>query len=220
MPKMRKEKRDTIIKLIAEGYTNIEISEKTGVTSRTIGGIRKQMEAEREATESPQEAASAGLSSESMIKIGHLQAMYGAKSPDEAIEKIFEDLRVLNRLKFRFDNDVNKTPSQVLSKIVENNDNKIASYDNIFTPKISFFHQMIVFNVWGIDPAVKAFHEMVTPPGSNDTLLQFMENAVIGSYNKIGFKVEYYWNEVLEQNMPIITTPEGVVLKFPISGSE
>lgn len=108
MPKMRKEKRDKIIKLIDEGFTNVEINEKTGVTSRTISGIRKQLEAEKEPTELPQESTSTGLSSESMIKIGHLQAMYGAKSPDETVEKLFEDLRVLNQLKFRFDNDVKK----------------------------------------------------------------------------------------------------------------
>ena len=191
VPKMRKEKRDEVVKLILEGYANVEIKEKTGVSSRTISKIRKEIDAENAPTEPLQESAGTVLSSESISKLGHLQAMYGAQSPDETIEIIFEDLRSLFQLKYRFDNDVDKTPSEVLSNVVETNDDKIKAFDNIINAKNDNFQQRLVFRAWELDPKVNDLFEVLIRPESKMTLLKFMETAVLGAFEKIGFNLDY-----------------------------
>ena len=74
-----------------------------------------------------------------------------------------------------------------------------------------------VFHAWGIDPAVKAFYELCTSPESNETMLQFMEKAVTGSFTNHGWRIRYYWNKELDQKMPIIITPDGLEMRFPFT---
>ena len=160
------------------------------------------------------------LSKESMKKIGYMQGMYGADSHNETIDKIYEDIKTLMQLKYRFDNDVKKTLHEVFSKIIEEKNRKIQTYDNIMKPNISFFHQMICFNIWGIDPAVKAFYDLFADPDLYPTLLKFMEDVVIGSFTARGWKVDYYFDELFEGNQAILTDPKGRVFKFPLDPEE
>ena len=90
MPKLRKEKRDEVINLIEKGYTSVEIHEKTIVSPGTIRKIRKAITPKEEQKEMVKPIS--GLSPDSLTKIGYMQGMYGAKSPDETIEKIFEEI--------------------------------------------------------------------------------------------------------------------------------
>ena len=218
MPKLRKEKVDEIKKLLEEGYTITEVMEKTHVSRNPVTNIAKELKAERETV--PQKQTSTTLNNESMKKIGFMQGIYGADSLDDVIDKIYEDVKLLTQLKFRFDNDVNKTLSDVFGKEIEKKDVKIAAFENIMKPNISFFHQMLCFNLWGIDPAVKAFYDLFGDPVEYPTLLKFMEKAVIGSFTEHGWKVDYYWNKLLECNMPILTDPKGRVFQFPIESLE
>jgi hypothetical protein len=213
VPKLRKEKTDEINKLIDEGYTNTEIHEKTGVSAGPIRKQRELREPKDESTEARTEIGS-GLSTESLTKIGYMQGMYGAKTQDETIEKIFNDILALTQLKYRFDNDVKKTPGQVLSTVVKTEDNKDKSLKNIFGAKNSNFHQMLLFSAWEIDPAVNALYSLI-PHEEHGTIFDFMQQAVIGSFKEIGYKIEYYWNEELDQKQSIITTPNGLKIKFP-----
>ncbi|GAH42744.1 unnamed protein product, partial [marine sediment metagenome] len=41
MPKLRKDVEDKILELIDQGYTNIEVSEQTGVHRKTVANRRK-----------------------------------------------------------------------------------------------------------------------------------------------------------------------------------
>ena len=212
MPKLRKEKIDEIKKMIDKGYTNTEIHEKTGVSVGVIRRIRKEMTPEEEPTVTIKTVS--GLSSDSLTKIGYMQGMYGAKNPDEAIEQIYEDVQVLMQLKYRFDKDVKKTPGEVLSAVVEEKDMKMDAYDNLMKAKNSTFHQMCLFKIWEIDNAVKAFFDMYGV--AYESIFQFMQDAVIGSFKEHGHKIEYYTYDLLGEEMPIITTPNGIKIKFPV----
>ena len=197
--------------MIDEGYTNTEIKEEKRVSFGVIRRIRKEMTPEEEPKIANKMVSA--LSSDSLTKIGYMQGMYGAKTPDEAIDKIYEDVRVLMQLKYRFDKDVKKTPGEVLSTVVAEKDMKLAGYDNLMKAKNSTFHQMCLFKIWGIDNAVKAFFDMYGV--AYDSIFQFMQDAVIGPFKEHGYKIEYYTYDLLGEEMPIITTPSGIKIKFP-----
>jgi hypothetical protein len=214
VPKLRKDKRDEVIKLLNEGYIKSEIHEKTGVSRGTISKIEKEINIEKKLNKSSTKTTGYELSQESLTKIGYMQGMYGAKTHDEAIATIYEDIRVLMKLKYKYDDNPEKKLSQVFKETLLDFDSG-DFLSKVNKARGSFFHQMIVLILLGIDPAVKAFYDITRPPDTH-TVLEFMERAVIGSFENKGWNVRYYWNEILKEKMPIITDPFGREFKFPL----
>lgn len=219
LPKLRKEKRDEIIQYINEGLSDIEIHEKTGRARSTIAGIRKELSPETvgdtvtEETRSPDKY----LSSEAIRKIGVMTGMYGAGDPNEAIDMVFEDVKVLMKLKYKHSDDIDKSLREVFSEVSASRIDAKRVVDRVLDLSDDF-RQFQILRVWGMDWAVLAFYNIAKTLFKMEvSLMGFLNKAVIESFKEYGHGVEYYWNEDFKEYLPILISPTGGRLKWPFS---
>jgi len=90
MPKLRKDVEDKILALIEEGFTNIEVSEQTGVHRKTVANRRKAWENRKQDEEKPEEEIIRPEQPESTpfaLQIYALMREQGTHSEEEAISQ-------------------------------------------------------------------------------------------------------------------------------------
>ena len=92
MPKMGKEKQDMIFDLIENGYSNVEVAAKVGVSSGTVSRYRKKAPKKEEKSD-----PEIGLSDKSMRKLYNLQGMLGKHSLNDTVDEIFNySIEIMN----------------------------------------------------------------------------------------------------------------------------
>jgi len=216
LPKLHKEKRDEVIKLLKQGYTIAEVVEKTGISRNTVSKINKSIMQEDE-NKKQEPTESYAFSAESMKKLQNIQGLYGYKTLDETVNQIYEDVINIMPLKYEYDLVFTKTISEVFRKISEDYKANKKKLDNIINAKKDDWIQRLVLKIWGVDSAVLAFHDISSDLGFKGTIIEFMANAVIGSFEEKGWKIKHYHNTDIGENSPILVDPMGNELKYPFT---
>jgi len=125
MPKMKKEKSDEIVRLLNEGYTNVEIAKKThiseGTVSRLRGRLKKSNDGVAKVEVKSESSASINvlLSGESLKKLGAIQVVLGCNTLDEAVDLLHSDVPKMMSYKFKAYPDFHGTPGDVFKEVVE-----------------------------------------------------------------------------------------------------
>ena len=125
MPKMKKEKSDEIVRLLNEGYTNVEIAKKThiseGTVSRLRGRLKKSNDGVAKVEVKSESSASINvlLSGESLKKLGAIQVVLGCNTLDEAVDLLHSDVPKMMSYKFKAYPDFHGTPVDVFKEVVE-----------------------------------------------------------------------------------------------------
>jgi hypothetical protein len=211
VPKIGKEKREEIINILNQGYNIKETAEKTGTSRNYVSKIKKELkQKEKLITEAKVEAF---ISSESRQILNNLMGLLGTPNLDETIKQLDRDVRVIMPIKYEFDHDFKQSISEVFKYIYnEYKENKVKN-DNIMTAQNNNWIQGLILRIWMVEEAVFAFYKI---SGFDGTIIDMMSTAVINSFTNLGWKVKYYFNEVLEKNQPILITPDGIEMKFPL----
>lgn len=213
VPKLSKNKRDAIVDLIKQGYTHKEIAEKVGVSRNTVGKIKKEMNKEVISHKIDPNT----LSTKSIAKLSNIQGLVGSKSLDETVEIIYDDYTTIMPLKYEFDLDFTKTPSEVFKEIVERYKFNKKSLNNILRGKGNTWIQTLVLKSWGMSWSVKALYDIICAiKDFQGSILDFMEKSVIGSFEQLGWQIETYYSSDYEDYYPIITSPSGIRTVYPL----
>jgi hypothetical protein len=149
--------------------------------------------------------------------LSNIQSLLGAKSLDETVETIFEDYTTIMPLKYEYDLDFTKTPSEVFKEIVERYKKNETQINNILKGKGNTWIQTLVLKSWGMSWTVKALYDVACAVSNfQGSILDFMEQSVIGSFEHRGWKIKTYYHSDYEDYYPIITNPSGNRMVFPI----
>jgi hypothetical protein len=146
------------------------------------------------------------LSEESIQILYNIQGLLGCKNLDEKISQLGEDIRAIMPRKYEFDFDFKKTISEVFEDLVKSH----KKLDNVSNAKNNDWMQRLVLKVWEVDPAVFEFHNFACTIGFDGTIIDFMANAVINSFVERNWSVKYYWNQELEEVIPILIDNRGI----------
>lgn len=214
MPKIGKEKREEVINFLKQGYTIKETVEKTGTSRNYVGKIKKELKQKEKSTVEPKGGSL--ISNESIQTLYNIQGLYGISSLDETIKQLEKDVRVIMPIKYEFDHDYTTTIGDVFKTIYDRYKGIKIITDDIFSAKNDDTTQRVVLDLWKVDPAVFAFHDISYGAGFEGTITDMMSNAVLHSYTSLGWQIKYYFNETLGKKMPILITPNGKELKIPV----
>jgi len=121
MPIKRKEERDKIKGLIAEGLTVVEIRERTGASESYIGKLKREM-SQSGVGSTP---SIIQLSEKSQRNLILMQTAMGVRDINTAVDRIYGDFLLINSKKVRFDPNNEKSISEVFLQLLKELDEKM-----------------------------------------------------------------------------------------------
>ena len=125
MPIPRKEKKDEVKKLIEEGYNNVEIAEKTGLSKGTVSKWRTELS--RNQIEETQSDVKGGgpsvgylpVSGDSLKKLHDLQGLFGHSTLDDTIDMLHKEMPRIMAQAFRVNMDFHGGPGEAFEMLAE-----------------------------------------------------------------------------------------------------
>ena len=187
MPKLTKERSDEIARLLGEGYANLEVAKKAHVSEGTVSRIKSRLkkgggQVVKSGVSSESSAALGSLlSRESLNKLGAIQVVLGCSTLDEAVDLLHRDVPKLMAYKFKASLDFHGTPAEVFDEVLE----ALRAFNDATDPlKINLESQARVLSMMGMSWYVKGLYNV---DKGSETLVQFMERAVLDSYARRGW---------------------------------
>lgn len=213
---MSKEKHDEVLKYLKNGYNIGETAEKTGTSRGYVSKINRSLIPKSD--DRAYESADTNLLSKKSLQILYnIQAVYGKNSLEETVIQLGEDFRTIFPYKYEFDLEHILTISDVFTYIIKEYKELKRIKDNIISAKNNDWIQRLVLKIWGVDPAVFALQDILLANNAvKETIIHSMSKAYIYSFKNSNWGIKYYYNKVLNEEMPIIITPNGSEFKFPI----
>jgi len=186
MPKMKKEKSDEILKLLDEGYTNVEIARKAHVSEGTVSRIRSRLKKdEKKNNEGAKKIeiplVSVPLSMDALKKLGAIQTVLGCNTLDEAINLLYSDVPKIMAFKFKATLNFHGTPSEVFREVLEMS--RMLS-DATNPQNVNSELQAEILAKMGMTWFPKGLYDL---EGENETLVQFIERSLLESYEEKGW---------------------------------
>ena len=232
MPKLRKETIDGILELIKEGYRDVEIADKLGVTRQTAAKYRHQGDVKTHPLKllETSDPGPSPLPSKVVKQLYDLQGVLGAESLEEAVDIAYKNLCTASKYMLKYEGV--DTVEGVILRLEKELVNWAEAYDKIRQNRDEFQAMNVKLTNTFNDPTKGEIYGLLTKWGTSNvvriaysylkqektidpetSLLEFMDGSVWGLLEKYGFSCRETYNSDGEVKTQLIL-PNGQAIFF------
>jgi len=232
MPKLRKETIDGILSLIEEGYRDVEIADKLGVTRQTAAKYRHRDNVKTHPLK-PMATADSDqrqLSSQMIKRLYDLQGVLGVESLEEAVDVAYSTLCAATKYMLKYEGL--DTVEDVILKLekdlvdwsmafneMEQDRDKVRAENAKYVALIKEPTKGQIYGIltrWGVSEIVRVAYRYVqqNDPQSEGNLVEFMDSCVLRLFDEHGYGYRETYDPEGKAKIQLIL-PDGRMLSLP-----